>query len=115
MSHTTNLGIIKSYLDDSYTRDETRVVPKRSDLTFGNTIKRLPHAVVVYVDMRGSRKIMQDATSFVASRHIGHSCKRSSTALRIATATSAASTATEPSPSLSERTQHPVRSELRWI
>lgn len=66
MSHATNLETIKSYLNDSYTREETRVVPKRSDLTFGNTIKRLPHAVVMYVDMRGSRKIMQDATTLVS-------------------------------------------------
>lgn len=66
MSHVENLKTIRSYLTDSYKREETRVVPKRSDLTFGNTIKRLPHAVVMYVDMRGSRKVMQDATTFVS-------------------------------------------------
>jgi adenylate cyclase len=64
MSHQTNLATIRSYLDDSYTREETRGVPKRSDLTFANTIKRMPHAVVIYIDMRGSRKILLNATSF---------------------------------------------------
>ena len=38
MSHAANLKVIKSYLDDSYTREETRGVPKRADLTFGNTV-----------------------------------------------------------------------------
>lgn len=66
MSHSGNLSKIREYLDDAYTRETTRGVPKRSDLTFGNTVKRLPHAVVMYVDMRGSRKIIQDATTFVS-------------------------------------------------
>jgi adenylate cyclase len=64
MTHATNLAKISSYLDDAYTREETRGVPKRSDLTFANTIKRMPHAVVMYVDMRGSRRILMNATSF---------------------------------------------------
>lgn len=64
MSHRTNLATIRSYLGDSYSREVTRGVPKRSDLTFANTIKRMPHAVVVYIDMRGSRKILLNATSF---------------------------------------------------
>lgn len=64
MNHQTNLATIRSYLDDSYKREETRGVPKRSDLTFANTIKRMPHAVVVYVDMRGSRRILLNETSF---------------------------------------------------
>lgn len=64
MSHQTNLATIRSYLNDSYKREETRGVPKRSDLTFANTIKRMPHAVVMYIDMRGSRKILLNETSF---------------------------------------------------
>jgi len=66
MSHDENLETIKSYLTDSYTREETRVVPKRSDLTFGNTLKQMPHAVVMYVDMRGSRKLLSKTTAFVS-------------------------------------------------
>lgn len=66
MSHDENLETIKSYLTDSYTREETRVVPKRSDLTFGNTLKQMPHAVVMYVDMRGSRKFLSKTTAFVS-------------------------------------------------
>lgn len=66
MSHKENLATIKGYLGDSYEREETRKVPKRSDLTFGNKVQRIPHTVVLYVDMRGSRKIMQKATAFVS-------------------------------------------------
>jgi class 3 adenylate cyclase len=64
MSHESNLDTIRAYLTDTYTREETRVVPKRSDLTFRNTIKQIPHAVVFYIDMRGSRKMWRQNTSF---------------------------------------------------
>lgn len=64
MSHSTNLDSIKSLLTESYVQETTTVVPKKGDLTFGNTIKRIDHAVIFYVDMRGSRKIMQTATNF---------------------------------------------------
>ena len=50
------LDKIKEYLNQSYTKEETRIVPKRTDLTFGNTTKIMPHAVVLYVDMRKSKK-----------------------------------------------------------
>jgi class 3 adenylate cyclase len=68
VSHSENLNAIKSLLSESYTRQDTSGVPKRADLTFGNTIKRVKHAVVLYVDMRSSRKIMQDATVFVSAK-----------------------------------------------
>lgn len=64
MSHSTNLDSIKSLLTESYVQETTTVVPKKGDLTFGNTIKRIDHAVILYVDMRGSRKIIQTATNF---------------------------------------------------
>lgn len=64
MSHVDNLAEISSMLLESYQQDETRIVPKKTDLTFGNTIKKIKHAIVFYVDMRGSRKIIQDATNF---------------------------------------------------
>lgn len=66
MSHKDNLDTIKSILNDSYTKEDTGKVPKKNDLTFGNTLKKMTHAVVFYVDMRGSRKIIQDATSFMS-------------------------------------------------
>lgn len=64
MSHSTNLDSIKSLLTESYVQETTTVIPKKGDLTFGNTIKRIEHAVIFYVDMRGSRKIIQTATNF---------------------------------------------------
>src|SRR4051812_30319791 len=68
MSHATNLATIRAYLKESYQRQGTRGVPKRSDLTFGNSIKKMPHAVVFYIDMRASRRVMQDATVFVSAK-----------------------------------------------
>lgn len=68
MSHSSNLDTIKSYLTESYNRDDTRIVPKRTDLTFGNTLKRMPHAVVFYVDMRSSRKVLKDSTEFISAK-----------------------------------------------
>lgn len=68
MSHPDNLKAINAMLTESYTRQQTTGVPKRADLTFGNTIKRMKHAVVLYVDMRSSRKVMQDATVFVSAK-----------------------------------------------
>jgi len=68
MSHVTNLATIRSYLTESYKRQETATVPKRTDLTFGNTIKTIKHAVVFYVDMRSSRKVVQDTTEFVSAK-----------------------------------------------
>ena len=42
------------------------MVPKRPDLTFGNTLKRINHAVVMYVDMRGSRRVLRNSTALMA-------------------------------------------------
>jgi len=55
---------LNEYLNASYVQEETRIVPKRTDLTFGNTVKKMSFAVVLYVDMRKSRKILSDATTF---------------------------------------------------
>lgn len=68
MSHATNLTTIKGYLNETYTRQTTLGVPKRTDLTFGNTLKTMQHAVVFYVDMRGSRRIIKDTTEFVSAK-----------------------------------------------
>jgi len=55
---------IKEYLNESYTRSDTYSVPKKPDLTFGNTVKRMEHAKIFYIDMRKSRKILTDASDF---------------------------------------------------
>lgn len=68
MSHADNLSTIKGYLTESYTRQDVLGVPKRGDLTFGNTIKRMKHAVVFYVDVRSSRKVIQETTEFVSAK-----------------------------------------------
>lgn len=58
------LDQIEQYLNDSYTRSTTYSVPKKDDLTFGNTVKKLEHAKIFYIDIRKSRKILTDATDF---------------------------------------------------
>jgi len=58
------LDKIKEYLNASYEKTETSIVPKKSDLTFGNTVKIIKHTKVFYIDMRKSRKILSDATDF---------------------------------------------------
>jgi adenylate cyclase len=68
MGHDTNLATIKSLLTETYKRQKTNGVPKRPDLTFGNTLKEMPHAVVMYVDMRGSRKLLSQTTEFVSMK-----------------------------------------------
>lgn len=68
MSHATNWDTIKGYLTETYDRKTATGVPKKADLTFGNSIKTMKHAVVLYVDMRSSRKVMQDATEFVSAK-----------------------------------------------
>jgi adenylate cyclase len=55
---------INEYLIESYTHSDTDIVPKKDDLTFGNSVKEISHVVVFYVDMRKSRKILSDASSF---------------------------------------------------
>jgi adenylate cyclase len=65
-SRAENLAKITEVLTASYDEQDTRVVPKRTDLTFGNTIKRINHAVVMYVDMRASRKILRNSTPLMA-------------------------------------------------
>jgi class 3 adenylate cyclase len=68
MSHATNWDTLKGYLTETYNRQTTLGVPKKADLTFGNTIKTMRHAVVFYVDMRSSRKVSQDSTEFVSAK-----------------------------------------------
>lgn len=55
---------IECYLNESYIRSETNSVPKKNDLSFGNTVKKIKHSKVFYIDMRKSRKILTDASDF---------------------------------------------------
>lgn len=58
------LDKINEYVDQSYTQTETSLVPKKNDLTFGNTVKKIKHAKVFYIDLRKSKKILSDSTDF---------------------------------------------------
>ncbi|MCK9439517.1 hypothetical protein M0Q39_05665 [Patescibacteria group bacterium] len=58
------LDTIKEYLEESYNQTETAIIPKKDNLTFGNTIKKIDHVKVFYIDMRKSRKILTDANDF---------------------------------------------------
>ena len=55
---------IKILLKESYTESIAQTVPKKNDLTFGNTVKKIKHAKVFYIDMRKSRKILTNASNF---------------------------------------------------
>lgn len=66
MSHASNMQTIRKLLTETYERETTSKVPKRTDLTFGNKLTRMEFAVVLYVDMRSSRKILDEATSFIS-------------------------------------------------
>jgi class 3 adenylate cyclase len=68
MSHASNLETIKGILTETYNRQTVTGVPKKADLTFGNTIKTMDFAVVLYVDMRSSRKVSQESTEFVSAK-----------------------------------------------
>jgi len=68
VSHADNWGTIKGYLTETYNQQNVLGVPKKADLTFGNTMKTMKFAVVFYVDMRSSRRIMQDTTAFVSAK-----------------------------------------------
>ncbi len=58
MSHKDNFDTVKDILKDNYETIEGPSIPKKDDLPFANKLKKIENAVVVYLDMRGSRKIM---------------------------------------------------------
>jgi class 3 adenylate cyclase len=58
------LGTIEEHLVESYDNENTKVVPKKNDLNFDNHVKTLEHAVVFFIDMRKSRKILSNANDF---------------------------------------------------
>jgi adenylate cyclase len=63
-THQEILDKVDEYLNEAYVQEDARTVPKRTDLTFGNTVKKIGHTVVLYVDMRKSRRILSDASNF---------------------------------------------------
>lgn len=58
MSHQTNFDVVKELLKNNYVSFTGPSIPKKADLTFDNKYKKIENAVVVYLDMRHSRKIM---------------------------------------------------------
>lgn len=64
MSHKDNFDIIQDLLKNNYEKFEGYSIPLKKDLTFDNKYKKIKNAVVVYLDMRGSRKIMFDQSEY---------------------------------------------------
>jgi len=58
----------KEYLNSTYDIDEGHVIPDKSDIGFGAKGKKLKHAIVMYVDLRGSRKLLSSNTDLVAAK-----------------------------------------------
>lgn len=64
MSHKENFANIKELLKNNYVSFEGPSIPLKSDLTFDNKYKKINNAVVVYLDMRHSRKIMFEQNEY---------------------------------------------------
>lgn len=64
MSHKENFDVVRELLKNNYTYTEGTSIPIKSDLTFDNKYKQINDAVVVYLDMRGSRKIMFEQNEY---------------------------------------------------
>lgn len=64
MSHKDNFDIVRGLLKNNYTYTEGYSIPFKKDLSFDNKYKKIKNAVVVYLDMRHSRKIMFDQNEY---------------------------------------------------
>ncbi|MBC7764504.1 adenylate/guanylate cyclase domain-containing protein, partial [Microbacteriaceae bacterium] len=64
MSHKNNFDVVKEILKDNYETATGSAIPKKDDLPFANKLKKIENAVVVYLDMRGSRKIMFEQNEY---------------------------------------------------
>lgn len=64
MSHKANFEVVQELLKNNYTFTEGTSIPLKSDLTFDNKYKKINNAVVVYLDMRHSRKIMFEQNEY---------------------------------------------------
>lgn len=58
---------IEGFLGSEYSITRADVIPDKSSLTFGATAKEL-NAVIIYIDMRGSRKILSDQDALASAR-----------------------------------------------
>lgn len=59
---------VKEYLQSSYDIDEGYTIPDKPEIGFGAKGKKLKHAVVVYIDLRGSRDLLSDNSDLMAAR-----------------------------------------------
>lgn len=64
MSHKANFDVVRELLKNNYTYTEGTAIPLKSDLTFANKYKKINNAVVVFLDMRHSRKIMFEQNEY---------------------------------------------------
>ncbi len=64
MSHKDNFDVVKDLLKSNYSCIEGYSIPFKKDLTFDNKYKKIKNAVVVYLDMRHSRRIMFDQNEY---------------------------------------------------
>lgn len=64
MSHKADFDVVKELLKNNYTTWKGPSIPLKSDLTFDNKYKEITNAVVVYLDMRHSRKIMFEQNAY---------------------------------------------------
>ncbi|MAX73700.1 MAG: hypothetical protein CMH66_08540 [Nioella sp.] len=59
---------VSKYLKSRYEVSEGYTIPEKSDIAFGARAKKLKHAVVLYADLRGSKKIVSEHSALTAVR-----------------------------------------------
>lgn len=59
---------VSKYLKSQYEVSEGYSIPEKSDIAFGPRAKKLKHAVVLYADLRGSKKILSERSALTAVR-----------------------------------------------
>lgn len=64
MSHKANFDVVRELLKNNYTFTTGTSIPLKTDLTFDNKYKKITDAVVVFLDMRHSRKIMFEQNEY---------------------------------------------------
>jgi class 3 adenylate cyclase len=64
MTHKENFEVVRELLKNNYTFSKGPAIPLKKDLTFDNRYKQVDNAVVVYLDMRQSRKIMFEQNEY---------------------------------------------------
>jgi adenylate cyclase len=59
---------VSKYLKSQYEVSDGYSIPEKSDVAFGARAKKLKHAVVLYADLRGSKKIVAEHSPLTAVR-----------------------------------------------